>query len=765
MRKMSWGVFGFLISALLAVPYSCTPTPALATVSNTITETVSGYGDGTSTNFPITFDFRHNTWITVTLYDTSTVPTTVSSVPVGVGGGSFSITGGDPGTTVVMGTPPTTTQFIIIARTIPQTQPVVFSPASIFPYKGMSSQLDAMTLMIQDLGAEIAAVAGGGSTVPGSRFSTVLVSAASTGTFYLVGTGSPSTAYTTLNNFPGFTYNVNTGVLNGVVASANALTPTPTTCSGAQFSQGILPNGNSNCSTISIPPGTTPGGASTYVQYNNAGAFGGVSTFTLGASTVTVPGLVDSALVAQPVLSNSLGQLYNALISLTANVSGVTPVANGGTNSSTALSNNFVIISSAGKLVESATTTTQLGYLDATSSIQTQLNGKQASGTYIKADGTVPMAATLSMGTNLITNVVDPTTAQGAATKNYVDTQLAQLNPAAAVVAASTGDNPSTYTNAVSGVCIGDTLRITSTAAFVLDGITPTVGQRVLLKDQTSSFQDGVWTLTTAANVGVLGALLTRALDFDSSADINSGQIIPVAGGTTLAGSSWYQTANNTTCNTSTQTWTKFQNAASAYLLSANNLSDVASKSTSFNNVSPITTTGDMIYSASGATNSRLAVGGASSFMNVTGGVPVWSTPTQATAFLNLFTSGLQGLVPASGGSSTTAFLNQAGTFTTPAGGAPSYAPLTKTANYTAVGGDFIFADFSGGSFTITLPDATTNAGKRILVLVSGYAPPYLLTIAAAGSDTFVGGDTTYLLTELGDGCTLSAVLTKWACF
>jgi hypothetical protein len=52
------------------------------------------------------------------------------------------------------------------------------------------------------------------------------------------------------------------------------------------------------------------------------------------------------------------------------------PIAKGGTNSSTALTNDKVIISEDGKIIESSTTKTQLSYLDATSSIQTQINAK-----------------------------------------------------------------------------------------------------------------------------------------------------------------------------------------------------------------------------------------------------------------------------------------------------------------------------------------------------------------------------------------------------
>jgi hypothetical protein len=54
----------------------------------------------------------------------------------------------------------------------------------------------------------------------------------------------------------------------------------------------------------------------------------------------------------------------------------ILPISKGGTNSNTALTNSKVIVSTGGALVESATTTTQLSYLDATSSIQTQMNSK-----------------------------------------------------------------------------------------------------------------------------------------------------------------------------------------------------------------------------------------------------------------------------------------------------------------------------------------------------------------------------------------------------
>lgn len=152
----------------LAASFACFPRPSLATVSNTTVSTTTVHGTGSATNYTIGFDFRDNSWINVVLHDTITVPDAVTTITQGAGAGKFTITGGNPGTTVVMGTAPTTTQFLVITRTVPLTQPVVFDPASIFPYSGVSAQLDQITLEMQNLNALIPGGSGGGgsTTIP-----------------------------------------------------------------------------------------------------------------------------------------------------------------------------------------------------------------------------------------------------------------------------------------------------------------------------------------------------------------------------------------------------------------------------------------------------------------------------------------------------------------------------------------------------------------------------------------------------------------------
>jgi hypothetical protein len=88
-----------------------------------------------------------------------------------------------------------------------------------------------------------------------------------------------------------------------------------------------------------------------------------------------------SALATTGVMKRTGAETYGTSnVNLTSEVTGVLPIANGGTNSSTALSNDFAIVSSGGAIVESSTiSTTELGYLDTVSSnIQTQLDAKVA---------------------------------------------------------------------------------------------------------------------------------------------------------------------------------------------------------------------------------------------------------------------------------------------------------------------------------------------------------------------------------------------------
>jgi len=108
------------------------------------------------------------------------------------------------------------------------------------------------------------------------------------------------------------------------------------------------------------------------------------------------------------------------------------------------------------------------------------------------------------------------------------------------VHAASRSALTATYANGSAG--IGATLTNSGAlAALVLDGVTiSTIGQRVLIKDQASTFQNGIYTLTTAGT-GAVAWVLTRSTDYNRVFQIGPGNIVPVRNGTIQANQSWIE--------------------------------------------------------------------------------------------------------------------------------------------------------------------------------------------------------------------------------
>ncbi len=159
--------------------------------------------------------------------------------------------------------------------------------------------------------------------------------------------------------------------------------------------------------------------------------------------------------------------------------------------------------------------------------------------------------------TGLLTLSGDPVGANDAATKSYVDAISAGLNFKTAVTCATTADLNATYLNGALGV--GATLiNAGALVAFTVDGITPTINQRVLVKNQTSTLQNGIYTITTLGT-GAVAWILTRATDYDQAAEIKPGDIIPVSTGTTQANTSWLQTSTIATMGTDGITFQQYQ--------------------------------------------------------------------------------------------------------------------------------------------------------------------------------------------------------------
>ena len=116
-----------------------------------------------------------------------------------------------------------------------------------------------------------------------------------------------------------------------------------------------------------------------------------------------------------------------------------------------------------------------------------------------------------------VTLNADPSAALQAATKQYVDTiASAGLHYHDPVRVEHPSNLNATYDNGSSGV--GATLTNAGTnAAIQLDGVTLSLNDRVLVANQTTQTQNGVYTVTTVGD-GSTAWVLTRSTDTDSSA-------------------------------------------------------------------------------------------------------------------------------------------------------------------------------------------------------------------------------------------------------
>lgn len=153
-------------------------------------------------------------------------------------------------------------------------------------------------------------------------------------------------------------------------------------------------------------------------------------------------------------------------------------------------------------------------------------------------DLTAPTSA-FSMNSQKITNLATPTADSDAATKEYVDAVAEGLHIHASCDAATTGTLASitggsvTYDNGTNGV--GATLTL-SVALTTLDGYTLQNGNRILVKDQATQAQNGIYTWATG------GTVLTRASDFNTATEIAGGDFTFVTNGSQYNNTGWVQT-------------------------------------------------------------------------------------------------------------------------------------------------------------------------------------------------------------------------------
>jgi hypothetical protein len=262
---------------------------------------------------------------------------------------------------------------------------------------------------------------------------------------------------------------------------------------------------------------------------------------------------------SETTVADNLTVAGNAAVTGTLGVTGATTVA-AITASGTATLNGNIVLGNASDDTQTTTgITTHTGQynidnlrLDGSALTSTDTNGNIT----ISPHG----SGTVDVGTSRITSVTDPTGAQDAATKAYVDAVKTGLDVKNSVTMATTADISYTYSNGSSGV--GATLTASGNGAVTIDGIaTATANERVLVKDQTDAEENGIYYVSTASGVSAT-LVLTRATDSDTAAEFNGGAFTFVGKGTTNADSGWVMTQDTAiTFGTTEVNWAQFSGA------------------------------------------------------------------------------------------------------------------------------------------------------------------------------------------------------------
>lgn len=361
------------------------------------------------------------------------------------------------------------------------------------------------------------------------------------------------------------------------VTNTNATTVAPNSQNLSALATGIMKvtTATGLVSSLAIPLILSNGGTGAGLTPSVGGiVYSGASALAILAGDATARKMLQSGPSASPAWStttwpatttiNSI--LYSSSASVIGEITSVNSAALVTTSAgvpafSSSMTNGQVIIGSTGATPVAATLIQGSGVtitngagtitIAATGTGGTVTSVSGTANQINSTGGTTPVlslsSTTVFPGT--VTLNADPITNLQAATKQYVDAIASGLIVKLACYAATTGNLTATFVPAGTPGP-GDTLtNAGAMAAFSTDSVSPPINSRILVKSQSTTYQNGIYTLTTVGS-GAANWVLTRATDFDTAAEIQPGDFILINNGTLYASTAWIQTATVVTMDT-----------------------------------------------------------------------------------------------------------------------------------------------------------------------------------------------------------------------
>ena len=237
---------------------------------------------------------------------------------------------------------------------------------------------------------------------------------------------------------------------------------------------------------------------------------------------------------------------------------------------------------------------------------------------------TIAGSQAISMGSNRVTGVTDPSGAQDAATKAYVDATVNGLDVKGSVLVATTTNLSATYS--------GGVLTASANSAITVDSVNLAVNDRLLVKNQSTTAHNGIYKVTTVGS-GAAAYVLTRTADADTGSDLSAGSFFFVESGTVNGDNGFVSTSTDSepTIGTDAITFAQFSGAgqvsAGLGLTKTGNTLDVQVDDSSIE-----IATDTLRVKASGITNTMLT-GSIDLTTKVTGTLPMGNGGTGVTSF------------------------------------------------------------------------------------------------------------------------------------